>query len=257
MPISSSRNRLTANVGQPDEEDDRSGAKSVPVLNTSNQQGNKQTRSVVTPSPSLASGGRFAKTPDGTAREQEKVKLPFITRIQNSLFGRSRSHDSTVASIDNQQPRNTPRHSRYRRKKHKSRSAEFSLRKIRFFTEPPVLSPLTICFAYPGVDLNHHDIVNAIQSMHTVGIDDIESIQFVDMNVILGTAGINNRWLIKVKDFDTRYLLLCDGLKINGEYVIIRKYDDLNMEDYKEYQRRKDTLASDEHNAVQRLLHNM
>ena len=33
--------------------------------------------------------------------------------------------------------------------------------------------------------------------MHTVDVDDIDTIQFVDMNVILGTAGINNRYWVK------------------------------------------------------------
>lgn len=85
MPISSSRNRLTATVAHPDEDDQRSGAKSVPVLTTASQT-SKQSQTVVTPSPSVA-GSRLAKTPDGSAVKQDKIKLPLITRIQNSLFG--------------------------------------------------------------------------------------------------------------------------------------------------------------------------
>ncbi|XP_022109286.1 uncharacterized protein LOC110989304 [Acanthaster planci] len=262
MPISSSRNRLTqAAVRRAEDEDQngvRSGARSVPVCNVENQGTSKQIRGTsVTQSPVAAGHSGVAKTESGPGRPQGKVKLPLITRIQNRLFGRSHSHASAVdKSRDTQPSPGTPRRRRFRHHKHhKSASPEFALRKIRFFAAPPEPTPLTLCFSHPGVELTHGDIIRGIQAMHTVSVDDIESIQFVDMNVILGTAGVSNRWLIKVKDYDTRYLLLCDGFKINDEYVILRKYDDVNMEDYREYLRRRDTLASEEHrDAVQRLL---
>ncbi|XP_038077054.1 uncharacterized protein LOC119744923 [Patiria miniata] len=265
MPISSSTNRLTQAAAHSVADEDhhtgpqRSGAKSVPVCIVENQGTGKQARRAsVTPSPAVAGHGGAVKTETGHGKPQDKVKLPLITRIQNSLFGRSRSHDSAVDKTKDAQPPSprTPHRRRFRHHKHhKPASPEFALRKIRFFAAPPEPAPLTLCFTYPGVELTHRDVIQGIQSMHAVDVDDIESIQFVDMNVILGTAGVSNRWLIKVKDYDTRYLLLCDGFKIHGEYVILRKYDDVNMEDYREYMRRKDTLASDEHrDAVQRLL---
>lgn len=130
----------------------------------------------------------------------------------------------------------------------------FALKKIRFFNAPPQPAPLTLCFSHPGYDVTHMDVLEGIKERGAIEVSRIKSIQFVDMNVVLGAAGVDNRWLITLESQNARYKLFRDGLSIKGERVFLRRYDDVNFEDYRDFLRRKNTLQSDAHTAVQRLL---
>ncbi|XP_030845606.1 putative uncharacterized protein C19orf81 homolog [Strongylocentrotus purpuratus] len=98
------------------------------------------------------------------------------------------------------------------------------------------------------------DVLEDIKKRRAIEVSRIKSIQFVDMNVVLGAAGVDNRWLITLENQNARYKLFRDGLSIKGERVFLRRYDDVNYEDYLDFLRRKNTLQSDAHTAVQRLL---
>lgn len=71
---------------------------------------------------------------------------------------------------------------------------------------------------------------------------------------LLFSFHFNFRWLITLESQNARYKLFRDGLSIKGERVFLRRYDDVNYEDYRDFLRRKNTLQSDAHTAVQRLL---
>lgn len=227
---------------------------------------------------------------DNISRETIKprrVTLPHIQKLRNeNTAGRSLSHDSAVnqrirayrhhtyekprsvhhpdsqantskSSHHPGQRQSAHQHHKKRRAKLKKEKEgdDITLRNIRYFSSHPDPAPLTICLSYPGVEMTHKELLDAIQSSGTIDAEDIHSIQFVDMNCILGTAGVDNRWLITVKDFDARYLLLRDCIWINDDPLHFRLLDEVNMEDYKEYKRRMATLESDAHvSAVERLL---
>ncbi len=257
MPISSSRERLTlahersasSNDIEPDTQDKK-----------------KQTSS--------ANSTRPKETTSNT-RKPRKVKLPSIDKLKLENKPRSLSHDSAAVHNRSGKPKqqhivkpksihhyphqghHSGHHHRHKKRKSKKEKEgdDIVLRKIRFFSSRPEPAPLTLCLSYPGVDLSHRELLDAITSTGTIDKEDVKSIQFVDMNCILGTAGVDNRWLVTLKDFETRYLLLRDCIWIDNDPLHFRLLDDVNMEDYKEYQRRMATLESDEHvSALERLL---
>ncbi|XP_041033413.1 putative uncharacterized protein C19orf81 [Carcharodon carcharias] len=112
---------------------------------------------------------------------------------------------------------------------------------IRKFQDTPASQPLTICVECPpDLDLTHQDIMTATESIlpNAFELGKITSIQFENVNVICGSSGLKNRWLINISDFQTRSLFLNTGLIIKDMYMAVQRYDDLLMEDYKLHLRR-------------------
>uniref|UniRef100_UPI00398F1A81 putative uncharacterized protein C19orf81 n=1 Tax=Pristiophorus japonicus TaxID=55135 RepID=UPI00398F1A81 len=112
---------------------------------------------------------------------------------------------------------------------------------IRKFQETPASQPLTICVECPQeLDLTHQDIMTAAENILPNAFEQgkITSIQFENVNVICGSSGLKNRWLINISDFQTRSLFLNSGLVIKKMYLAVQRYDDLLMEDYKLHLRR-------------------
>ncbi|XP_078511427.1 putative uncharacterized protein C19orf81 homolog [Lissotriton helveticus] len=139
---------------------------------------------------------------------------------------------------------------------------------IRKFEKPPAAQPLTLCIECTGLpfrrrgmiqawksmnvsntgepklqpekDYNHLDIMTAVEIIVPKAFEKkrVCSVQFENVNVICGTAGRKNRWLITVLDFLTRNLFLRAGLVINGDFFPLRRYDEVIMDDYKLHLRR-------------------
>ncbi|XP_038639722.1 putative uncharacterized protein C19orf81 isoform X2 [Scyliorhinus canicula] len=137
--------------------------------------------------------------------------------------------------------------SNQRSKKHlkqfisKYESLDMEMPGIRKFLDTPASQPLTICVECPpDLDLTHQDIMVAVESIlpSAFELGKITSIQFENVNVICGSSGLKNRWLINISDFQTRSLLLNSGLVIKKMYMAVQRYDDLLMEDYKLHLRR-------------------
>ncbi|XP_048376950.1 putative uncharacterized protein C19orf81 isoform X1 [Stegostoma tigrinum] len=133
------------------------------------------------------------------------------------------------------------------RKKHlkqfisKYESLDTEMPGIRKFQDTPQSQPLTICVECPpDLDLTHQDIMTAAESIlpNAFALGKITSIQFENVNVICGSSGLKNRWLINISDFQTRSLFLNSGLVIKKMYMAVQRYDDLLMEDYKLHLRR-------------------
>ncbi|XP_072033014.1 uncharacterized protein [Amphiura filiformis] len=254
MPISSTRDRLTLQLDTPAASNvtasDRPNQQKSPSTN-STEVGNIKQRKVTLPS-------------------IEKLKIDDKTTVCGNVVGRSLSHGSATAHqsakhhhiVKPKSIHHHPGHQQHHRHHHKKRKSkkekegdDIVLRKIRFFSSQPEPAPYTLCLSFPGVDLSHRQLLDAITSTDIIHKEDVKSIQFVDMNCILGTAGVDNRWYVTVKDFDTRYLLLRNCIWIDNDPLHFRLLDDVNMEDYKEYRRRVVTLQSDEHvSALERLL---
>ncbi|XP_041452785.1 uncharacterized protein LOC121405873 [Lytechinus variegatus] len=256
MPISSSRRRLTSPFVGP------SASSTSSLLNTTS---NTQI---------VRSGDEEGVTSDNGLETLKKkrgrvntnsITFPILARIRPSVRKDFNVNHGTPQSKPRRRGRTTPlttptpSNTAARRLQHGDQRLtmgkdQFALKKIRFFNAPPKPAPLTLCFSYPGYDLIHRDVLDGIKKRRPIEVKRIKSIQFVDMNVVLGAAGVDNRWLITLKDHDARYKLFRDGLSIKGERVFLRRYDDVNFEDYRDYLRRKNTLQSDAHTAVQRLL---
>ncbi|XP_069765107.1 putative uncharacterized protein C19orf81 isoform X3 [Narcine bancroftii] len=112
---------------------------------------------------------------------------------------------------------------------------------IRKFEETPSSHPLTLCVECPPeMDHTHRDVMSAAEAILPNAFSDgkITSIQFENVNVICGSSGLKNRWLINVSDVQTRSLFLNSGLVINKSYLALQRYDDLLMEDYRLHLRR-------------------
>uniref|UniRef100_A0A8D2J0Z1 Uncharacterized protein n=1 Tax=Varanus komodoensis TaxID=61221 RepID=A0A8D2J0Z1_VARKO len=109
---------------------------------------------------------------------------------------------------------------------------------IRKFPRPPAARPLCLCLESP--EMNHAEVLAAVEAAIPNAFESglLRSIQFENINVICGTAGRKNRWLITVSDFRTRNQLLCSGLTLAQAHFALRRWDDLVMEDYRMHLRR-------------------
>ncbi|ELW69138.1 putative uncharacterized protein C19orf81 homolog isoform X2 [Tupaia chinensis] len=112
---------------------------------------------------------------------------------------------------------------------------------IRKFATPPAAQPLCLCMeTSPEEDFTHLEVLEALEAELPGAMESgrVSSIRFENMNVICGTAGRRNRWLITVTDFQTRSRLLRSGLRPRGlEHQLVR-HDDLLLGDYRLHLRR-------------------
>ncbi|KAL7977259.1 hypothetical protein Chor_009208, partial [Crotalus horridus] len=112
---------------------------------------------------------------------------------------------------------------------------------IRKFPRPPAARPLCLCLENPPEkEMKHAEILAAIEAVIPNAFEAglLHSIQFENINVICGTAGRKNRWLITVSDFRTRNQLLGSGLTLDENHFVLRRWDNLVMEDYRMHLRR-------------------
>ncbi|XP_078000611.1 uncharacterized protein LOC144453208 [Glandiceps talaboti] len=196
-----------------------------------------------------------SKSELGGTVEKKLVKHDEKVKSKKSSVKKLESNSSSDEDLDLVTYVRRKARERRRREKNKKKTHDISFRNIRKFKNPPESYPFTICFTYPGVELTHSDVIKALEDdVRCIDLDNIESIQFIEMNVIVGTAGLDNRWLITVKDSDTRHILLGTSLFIGGKYVYLRHYDDVLSEDYREFQRRRTVLESEEQQAANRVL---
>ncbi|XP_062813657.1 putative uncharacterized protein C19orf81 homolog isoform X1 [Anolis carolinensis] len=112
---------------------------------------------------------------------------------------------------------------------------------IRKFPRPPAARPLCLCLeSPPEKEMNHAEVLAAVEAVIPNAFETglLCNIQFENINVICGTAGRKNRWLLTVADFRTRNQLLCSGLTLGEDHFVLRRWDDLVMEDYRMHLRR-------------------
>ncbi|KAL8176228.1 UNVERIFIED_CONTAM: hypothetical protein K2H54_026227 [Gekko kuhli] len=112
---------------------------------------------------------------------------------------------------------------------------------IRKFPRPPAARPLCLCMEIPPErEMNHAEVLTAVEAAIPNAFEEglLCSIQFENINVICGTAGRKNRWLLMVSDFRTRNQLLHTGLMVGQDHFPLRRWDDLVMEDYRLHLRR-------------------
>ncbi|XP_056681604.1 putative uncharacterized protein C19orf81 homolog isoform X2 [Monodelphis domestica] len=112
---------------------------------------------------------------------------------------------------------------------------------IRKFPSPPPAQPLCLCMeTAPEYDFTHLDLLNALEAEVPGALESgrVSSIRYENMNVICGTAGRKDRWLITVTDFQTRSRLLRSGLRPRGILHALARHDELLLGDYRLHLRR-------------------
>ncbi|XP_065782703.1 putative uncharacterized protein C19orf81 homolog [Muntiacus reevesi] len=112
---------------------------------------------------------------------------------------------------------------------------------IRKFSMPPAAQPLCLCMeTLPEEDLTHVEVLEALEAEFPGAMESgrVSSIRFENMNVICGTAGRRDRWLIMVTDFQTRSRLLRSGLRLRGNLHPLVRHDELLLSDYRLHLRR-------------------
>ncbi|XP_057568695.1 putative uncharacterized protein C19orf81 homolog [Hippopotamus amphibius kiboko] len=112
---------------------------------------------------------------------------------------------------------------------------------IRKFPMPPAAQPLCLCMeTSPEEDLTHLEVLEALEAELPGAMESgrVSSIRFENMNVICGTAGRRDRWLIMVTDFQTRSRLLRSGLRLRGVLHPLVRHDELLLGDYRLHLRR-------------------
>ncbi|KAM9633448.1 uncharacterized protein C19orf81 homolog [Trichechus inunguis] len=112
---------------------------------------------------------------------------------------------------------------------------------IRKFPTPPAAQPLCLCMeTLPEADFTHLEVLEALEAELPGAMESgrVSSIRFENMNVICGTAGRRDRWLITVTDFQTRSRLLRSGLSPRGLAHQLVRHDELLLGDYRLHLRR-------------------
>ncbi|XP_060030917.1 putative uncharacterized protein C19orf81 homolog [Erinaceus europaeus] len=112
---------------------------------------------------------------------------------------------------------------------------------IRKFPSQPPAQPLCLCMeTTPEEDLTHLEVLEALEAVLPGAMESgrVSSIRFENMNVICGTAGRRDRWLITVSDFQTRSRLLRSGLSPRGLQHTLVRHDELLLGDYRLHLRR-------------------
>ncbi|XP_054444760.1 putative uncharacterized protein C19orf81 homolog [Pteronotus mesoamericanus] len=112
---------------------------------------------------------------------------------------------------------------------------------IRKFPTPPTAQPLCLCMeTSPDEDLTHLEVLEALEAALPGAMESgrVSSIRFENLNVICGTAGRRDRWLITVTDFQTRSRLLRSGLCLRGSTHPLVRHDELLLNDYRLHLRR-------------------
>ncbi|XP_069919089.1 putative uncharacterized protein C19orf81 homolog isoform X3 [Oryctolagus cuniculus] len=110
---------------------------------------------------------------------------------------------------------------------------------IRKFPMPPAAQPLCLCME-TSEDFTHLEVLEALEAEFPGAMESgrVDSIRFENMNVICGTAGRRDRWLITVLDFQTRSHLLRSGLSPRGLAHPLVRHDELLLGDYRLHLRR-------------------
>ncbi|XP_042774861.1 putative uncharacterized protein C19orf81 homolog isoform X1 [Panthera leo] len=112
---------------------------------------------------------------------------------------------------------------------------------LRRFPTPPAAQPLCLCMeTSPEEDFTHLEVLEALEAELPGAMESgrVTSIRFENTNVICGTAGCRDRWLITVADFQTRSRLLRCGLRLRGLGHPLVRHDELLLADYRLHLRR-------------------
>jgi hypothetical protein len=65
----------------------------------------------------------------------------------------------------------------------------------------------------------------------------VTSLQYVDRNVVHGTRGLDNRWLVTLNSAEARDYLVNSGLPLFNRVIDIQMYDDVMHEEHEAFLR--------------------
>ncbi|XP_078494606.1 uncharacterized protein LOC100185697 [Ciona intestinalis] len=187
------------------------------------------------------------------------------TSLKKSLTSRNQINNDSAKRIQGKPEAKKPQEST---KPSKEDLKDLEKSTIRHFKEMPKSRPKRVCFDYPGIDITHVDVKRAIEKVIPDSFESnkVTFVQFENINVKLGTRGLNNRWHIELADFTTRNKLIKSGLELRcarrpnddlstltqlpsnrsrghmqssvKKLVEVKLYDNVTMEEYKQFLRR-------------------
>ena len=115
-------------------------------------------------------------------------------------------------------------------------------RPILRFTSTPEPRPLTVTFNITDF-LTHAAVLYAVKDrFRYINPTKVVGLQCVSRDVLLGSRGLGNRWLITVDNKEGVSDLLRRGLVIHKKSILLRKYDDVISDEHKTYKKTK-TMA--------------
>ncbi|XP_006897407.1 PREDICTED: putative uncharacterized protein C19orf81 homolog [Elephantulus edwardii] len=196
-----------------------------------------------------------SRSPDPFLPETSSARLsrmePEVESMCSSMGNPSMHREAGALLLDPETSEDTESHSLSRPTKSSKqylrqviaeyKALDRELPSIRKFATPPTAQPLCLCMeTLPEEDFTHLEVLEALEA-EIPGIMEsgrVSSIRFENMNVICGTAGLRNRWLITVTDFQTRSRLLRSGISPRGLAHQLVRHDELQLGDYRLHLRR-------------------
>ena len=109
----------------------------------------------------------------------------------------------------------------------------------RFSSLPADYDPLTLCFVVPWVYLSDHALILGLVRERLASLpagNHVSSIQYMPRNVINGTRGMADRWLVTATSELAKQELL-KGLDWRGVKIGVRVYNDVVRAEYYNYLR--------------------
>ena len=111
-----------------------------------------------------------------------------------------------------------------------------SLEPVRIFSSKPIEDPLKVCFDFTGTDLTHKQVkMAANQTLSESQGCHVTDVEFIPRNVILGTNWCDNRWVVGVNNKLAHRMISGKGIRIRGNYVRVRSYQDVVNEEYQRF----------------------
>ena len=111
-----------------------------------------------------------------------------------------------------------------------------SLEPVRIFSSEPIEDPLKVCFDFTGTDLTHKQVkMAANQTLSESQGCHVTEVEFIPRNVILGTNWCDNRWVLGVNNKLAHRMISGKGIRIHGNYVRVRSYQDVMNEEYQRF----------------------
>ena len=105
-----------------------------------------------------------------------------------------------------------------------------------WFSAPPERKPLCIMFEYAGVDNIDHETILQQTNEYLKQVNGyIECLEFVPRSVHLGSVYVENVWILKLNDMNTKFYTLKNGIRINDQKILVKSYDEFIFTEYENF----------------------
>lgn len=118
---------------------------------------------------------------------------------------------------------------------YKKLKEKISSNKCMTFNGPPERRPLDVIFEYAGVDIEHHTILDEVNKyLKNIG-GYVKGLEFVPRSVHLGSVYVENQWILRLSDQNTKFFTITNGIQIKDEKISVKSYDEFIFGEYERY----------------------